>query len=218
MIACAKPVPDPAATQAAPPWQAAFLELLPAIQSYARCAFRNWPYQARRDALDEVTANALVAFTRLVALGKSDLAYATPLARFAVKQVREGRQVGCRLRVRDVMSPYAQRQKGFQLQRLDHFEPIENAWLEVLVEDKRATPAEMAACRIDFAAWLSMLPRRYRQIARLLATSETTGAVARRFGVSSARISQIRGELRTAWNEFQGEGPDTTISRAVAAA
>jgi hypothetical protein len=32
------------------------------------------------------------------------------------------------------------------------------------VEDKRATPADIAACRIDFVSWLKLLPGQRRQI------------------------------------------------------
>jgi hypothetical protein len=63
----------------------------------------------------------------------------------------------------------------------------------------------MAASRIDFAAWLGMLSARRRKIAQVLAMGESTSAVARRFRVSPARISQIRRELHQIWQRFQGE-------------
>ena len=42
-------------------------------------------------------------------------------------------------------------------------------------------------------------------IAKLLAKGETTGAAARKFGLSAGRISQLRQELAESWVEFQGE-------------
>ena len=106
------------------------------------------------------------------------------------------------------MSPYCQRQKGVVVERLDHFDPEENAWQEILVEDRLAGPAEVAATRLDFDGWMHSLPKRLRKIANVLSTSETTNAVARRFHVSDGRISQIRRELYNAWRRFIGEAPN----------
>jgi hypothetical protein len=131
-----------------------------------------------------------------------------------VAQVRVGRRVGSRLRIGDVLSNYAQHQKGFQVERLDHFDGEENCWQEIVVEDKRATPAEIAACRIDFAEWIGRLPYRQRKIALTLAAGETTKAAAMKFAVTPARISQLRRELQTSWLVFHGELPVATAVTA----
>jgi DNA-binding NarL/FixJ family response regulator len=70
---------------------------------------------------------------------------------------------------------------------------------------KRATPAEVAACRIDFAEWLRRLTARLRKIALALASGETTKGAAEQFGLSPARISQLREWLKKSWEEFQGD-------------
>jgi hypothetical protein len=106
------------------------------------------------------------------------------------------------------MSGYAQNCKGFQVERLDYFDDEENCWQEVVVEDKRATPAEIAACRIDFASWLRLLPSRRRKIALVLAGGETTNATAKKFGLTAARISQLRQWLKESWDAFQGGGTE----------
>ena len=79
-------------------------------------------------------------------------------------------------------------------------------WQEVLVEDRRASgPAEIAACRIDSSAWLASLPDRNRDIAeQLLATSESTTAAARQFGLTAGRVSQLRRELQTRLGGLRG--------------
>ena len=83
----------------------------------------------------------------------------------------------------------------------------------MLVEDKHAGPAEVAAIvRIDFATWLRFLPRRLRKIATFLANGETTTAAAKRFRVSQGRISQIRKELFLAWHRFQGDEPAVAVA------
>ncbi len=91
------------------------------------------------------------------------------------------------------------------MQRLDHFDRQQDGWLEVLIEDRRAGPAETAASRIDFPAWLKTLSNRNRRIAWKLALGGAAGHVARRFGISDARISQLRRELERSWRAFHGE-------------
>ena len=109
------------------------------------------------------------------------------------------------MNIRDVSGRHCQVNKGIRVGRLDHYDTETDEWKEVLVEDRRAGPAETACCRIDFADWLTSLSRRYRRIATTLAQGESTGATAKRFKVSSGRMSQIRRELRESWEEFQGE-------------
>ena len=186
-------------------WRPAFLAMLPVIETHARCTFRRLDPEAREEAVQEVIANACCAFARLAQRGKIALAYPTVLARYGVAQVKDGRKVGGHLNVRDVSSAYAQRRKGIVVERLDHFDDEENAWCELLVEDHRTGPAEVAATRLDFAAWLRILPGRLRRIAQTLATGETTTATAKRFNVSPGRISQLRKELFRVWQTFQGE-------------
>ena len=87
--------------------QEKFLSLLPRIRQQAVFAFRNLRAEAREELTEEVIANAFRAFAQLVRQGKVALAYPTPLAQFAIRQVRAGRRVGGRLNVHDIMSPHA---------------------------------------------------------------------------------------------------------------
>jgi hypothetical protein len=184
-------------------WQQQFLAMLPAIVTHATISFRSLSADAKEDLVHEVVCNCLVAFARLVKLGKADLAYPSVLARYAVAQVRQGRRVGCKLNVNDVLSEYAQRCKGFAVESLDVFDDKKGGWREVLVEDRTATPADVAASRIDFEAWLRRLSRPQRRVAKVLAMGERTTTAAKRLGLSPARIRQLRGELRQSWAEFQ---------------
>jgi hypothetical protein len=197
-----------------PAWHARFLAMLPAIRRTAEINFRKVRPELRNELIQEVIANSLVAYARLANLGKEDLAFPSALARFAVAQTRAGRRVGSSLRIRDIMSSYAQHQNGFHVERLDQFDPVEEEWQEILVEDRRATPADVAASRIDFAQWLREMPCRFRRIAKCLATGESTFAAARRFALSPARISQLRNEFRKSWLVFQGELPGATAGAA----
>jgi hypothetical protein len=74
-----------------------------------------------------------------------------------------------------------------------------------LAENKRTTPADLAAFKIDFGAWLPSLPGRTRRMAEDLAMGERTGDVARKHGVSPSRVSQLRRELQRSWEEFVGD-------------
>jgi len=188
-----------------PAWHQAFMALLPRICHYARFAFRRLNPEAKQEAIQSVVAGALAAYVRLVQLGKANIAYATPLAMYAIRQYRDGRRLGSRLNVRDISSPYAQKMKNLVLQRLDKYDRTEEVWEEILIPDQTCTPAELAATRIDFPIWLRTLKPRNRRIAMKLAAGETTSRVAQMFQLSEGRVSQLRKALKAAWKEFQGE-------------
>ena len=75
------------------------------------------------------------------------------------------------------------------------------------IPDRTCTPADLAASRIDFPAWLCTLSRRDRKVAQFLAFGNRTGDAARRFGVYESRISQLRKELAASWHRFVGDEP-----------
>ncbi len=201
MIARPRPVRRPTASACC----AKFLTLLPAIRDQARFACRGEDPERRQEFVAEVIANCWVAFVRLVERGLITVVYPTPLAQYAIKQVRDGRRVGAALNVRDVSSQYAQRVKHFTLSRLDRYDAENDEWREILIEDRRSTPAQTAAARIDIAQWFASLPRKKRRIAQTLATGEPTKSAARKFCVSAGRISQLRREFMDSWAGFQGE-------------
>ena len=108
--------------QSVPACHERFLEMLPQIREQARMAFRFARPEVREDLITEVIANAFVAFARLAERGKVELAYPTPLAQYAIRQVRAGRRVGTKLNVRDVSSRYSQRVKSFTVEQLGEFD------------------------------------------------------------------------------------------------
>jgi DNA-binding NarL/FixJ family response regulator len=75
----------------------------------------------------------------------------------------------------------------------------------LIVEDRRTSPAQTAAMRLDFEAWLSQMPSRRRRIAECLAQGEQTRDVAKQFRISAGRISQLREQFRRSWERFQAE-------------
>ena len=202
MIAVAKPIRR---EKSPPAWHCGFLAMLPQIRTQARVAFRAAKQEAKEELITEVVANAFCAYARLVERGKADLAYATPLAMFAICQVRAGRRVGAKLTVRDISSPRAQMIKGITLERIDKFNREEGEWREVLIEDRKAGPAETAAARIDVPAWFRSLTCRDRRIAQALARGESTREVAKMFGLTAGRVSQLRQEFKQSWDAFHGD-------------
>ena len=189
----------------APRWHKAFLAMLPAIVTHAKYAFRHSRGEDYQDRIQETVANALVAFLALVRRGKASIAYPSVLARYAVAQINDGRRVGNRLNVREVLSRYAQKHKGFKVERLDrHDKDDDNTWCEILIEDKTAGPAQTAMARIDVDAWFKSLPRRDRKIAQYLSLGNRTSDAADKFDVSEGRVSQLRRELADSWQKFTG--------------
>jgi hypothetical protein len=184
------------------------LKLLPAIRRHACVCFRHLPAAAREDAIAEVLADAVLAYARLESLGKTDLAYPTVLARYAIGRYREGRRVGSQSNGNDVMSGRCLRRNGVVVQSLHRRDHRTCTWREILVEDRHSTPAQIAATRLDFADWLKTLSQRDRRLAEALALGETTRRVARMFRISAARVSQLRRELCANWRRFVGELTD----------
>ena len=206
------PLKRPRSQASVSAWHAGFLAMLPTIYSYARGAFTHLNPEARQDMIQEVIANALVAYVRLYQQGRVALAYPTVLAKYGISQVRDGRRVGAKLNIKDPLSRYCQKRKGVVVERLDKFDDEENAWQEAVVQDTRTAPVpDIVSFRVDFADWLASLCRRDRRIAESLAIGNRTSDVAERFELSEGRISQLRREMASSWKSFTGEAtaPDS---------
>ena len=179
-----------------------FMDMMPTIYDQVRFAFRHELPERRQEMIAEAIANCWVSFVKLVERDLQDVIYATPLAQFAIRQVYSGRKVGGTLNRNDITSEYAQRLKQITVERLTRYNKRKCMWLEMLVEDRKAGPADTAAARIDFGDWLRTLGGRRRRIAETLAKGETTSVAATKFKVSQGRISQLRRELQGDWERF----------------
>jgi hypothetical protein len=84
-----------------------------------------------------------------------------------------------------------------------------NVLSDALTDNSVTPPPDAAAFRIDFPRWLDGLPDRDRQLVERLMVGERTLAMARRFHVSPARISQLRRELCQDYSRFHGECPES---------
>lgn len=189
-------------------WQQDFMTILPAITTHAKIKFRGLPAEQREEAIQEAIAAACANYQQLAVSGQLHVAYPSTLADFAVRHVCQGRHVGgCQDRAKDVLSPKAQRRHGFQVASYHDQHPAGRgvSWRNMLIATRRESIPDVAAMRVDFAVWLKTLARRDRRIILALVAGERPSALADRFGVSNARISQLRRRYEREWHVFQGD-------------
>ena len=180
----------------------AFLKLVPAIRKHAHISFRHLRTHEREEAIAEVLCHAYLTYRRLAERGKLDLMYATPLARYGVARVCAGRYAASRLTSKDVYARQAQRHAGFRVVSLESNDPGSGLWAEILADDTLTPVPDQVAFRLEFGSWLADLKRRDRKLVRFLAAGNTPSEAAGRFGISRARVSQLRRELRMGWESF----------------
>jgi DNA-directed RNA polymerase specialized sigma24 family protein len=185
----------------------AFLEILPRVQRHALFQFRavRDPHR-REDLTQEVLAYCLKWARLLWGRGRDVRRFPAALAAYAVLSVRSGRRLCGRCKSKDALSEYAQARFGFACGRLPAWDAAGSAALqEALADNTRSPVGEQVAFRLDIPAWLGTLSARNRRIVGRLLLGESTKRVARRFGVSPGRVSQLRREFRAAWRRFTEE-------------
>jgi hypothetical protein len=200
-------------TRQQPEAHADFLALQPIVERHARIAFRHLPFFEREDAACEAVAAAFVSFVRLKSRGKDPVRdFPSSMATYAVLHVFAGRRAGGHASTTDVMSRQAQRKHGFQVESLSgscrerkpgpldlgHGDAIGDA----LRDNSRTPPDEQAAFRIDFASWLAALGPKDREIIHDLVVGERAEDVAKKFQITSGRISQKRRRFRDDWLSY----------------
>src|SRR5262249_55667420 len=110
-----------------------------------------------------------------------------------------------RERARDALSPSAQRQHQIKVERLPDFSTLGgNPLAEALVDNRKSPPPEQAAFRLDFPAWLMTRSERDRRLAEELMLGERTLDLSTKFGLSPARVSQLRRDFHQDWERFCG--------------
>ena len=181
-------------------WQSAFVAMLPEIEQKLRLAFCRLDPDAREDAIEESVVHSLLAYVRLHEQGRAEVATASSLAWYSSRHVRRGRPAGGRMNGKEPLSRYGQISNGIEV------EPLTSKWIDAMVEDKRATVADQVAAKMDVSAWFSTLTKRMKEIAKDLAYGFSTSEVAKKYGVTAGRISQLRRTLEESWAAFQGEG------------
>lgn len=195
--------------------QAGFLALLPRIQLHAQVFFRHLKCAHKKaDAIAETIALAWLWYLRLARRGKDASRFVTVLAAFAARATRSGRRLCGQERAKDAMSSLAQRRHGFAVGKLPDVSTLDgNPWDEALIDNTQSAIIDQVCFRCDFPAWRGTRTDRDRRLIDELLCGERTQDVARKYGLSSSRISQLRRELHADWLTFCDELPaDTTVA------
>jgi hypothetical protein len=184
--------------------QARFLSIKQRIVLHARIFFRHIACPARRaDAIAETVGLAWTWFRRLAERGKDATKFASVLASYAARAVKSGRRVCGQLKARDVLSERAQQRHHFSVSKLPDCSTLSsNPLSEALQDNTRTEVPEQVAFRLDFPAWLRTRNDRDRRLIRAMMHGERTMDLARRFGTSASRISQLRRAYHDDWQRF----------------
>ena len=186
-------------------WQSSFVTMLPEIQQRLRRAFCRLDPASRDEAVGEGVLHALVAYSRLYEKKREHVATPSSFAFYSARAVRRGRPAAGRMNGKDVLNRYAQVGHGIQVDR------SQGEWIDILVEDRRASVPDQVAAKLDFASWFATLTKRMKEIATDLAFGWSTAEVARKYGVTAGRISQLRRTLEESWAAFQQVGTPTLV-------
>jgi hypothetical protein len=196
--------------------------VLPRLQVHGRVYFRHLRRADRREeAVAEMVGLAWRWFVQLAQRGKDATRFVSTLAGYAARAVNSGRRVCGQERLKDVLSPLAQRRHCFRVEPLPAaaVTPYQSRYgsprgqqhqdaFEERLQDNTITPVpDQVQFRIDFPTWLATLTGRERRLIRAMAQGERTSDLSHQFQVSPARISQLRREFRQGWSRFCGDSP-----------
>ncbi len=180
-----------------------FLALLPRIVRHAKVTFRHVRcWHTKEDKIQEVRSLCWKWVRWLDKVGKKWWCFVSRLADFACRQVKSGRKVAG-MTVKDVMCEIAQQRHGFYVGKLPDFSTeSSNPLSEALIDNTVSPVPEQVAFRLDFPTWRGSYEPRRRRIIDALALGHRTKDVARQFKISEGRVSQLRGEFMTDWQQF----------------
>jgi hypothetical protein len=184
-----------------------FLAILPRIERHGRICFRDVRCPHRKEeALQEMRALAWRWFVRLIRKGKDPAKFPSALAVFAARRIRSGRLLAHHERTRDAMSPRAQRMHSFTVERLQRDSSLSGTpYAEALRDNSLTPPPDQAAFRHDFPAWRRTRSERDRRIIDALMVGDRGLDIARRHGLTPARVSQLRRDFYADWARYCGD-------------
>lgn len=204
--------------------QSEFQALMPGFERHFNYTFRELKGDRKEEAIAEAMAAAWNGFCHAKAAGKEPSEFPAAIAGFAARRVRCRRPAFGEWSSKDAMSLSAQQRRGFKVVSYDQIttadikhplrrEKSSHWWMDALVDSRRTSVPRQVVFHIDFANWLKTLSNRHRAVLREFAKEATTTEVARKFGVSMARVSQYRRELEASWNEFNAGIPPSSRHR-----
>src|SRR3954467_3962943 len=202
------------------PLHAAFLALLPKLQTHATIYFRDVRCpDTKADKLAECQALAWKWYVRLHEQGKDINQFLMAFIFLVARAVKSGRRACGTERAEDVMSPVAQRRHSFTLEALPSstrrsFEALYglvngqqdiDAYEERLRDNTVTPPPDAAAFRIDWAHFLSKRSERDRRLAHFLSLGHRAKVAAKKFKLSQGRVTQLRQQWCKESSTWAGE-------------
>jgi hypothetical protein len=195
----------------------AFLAILPRIELHGQIYFRHLRCpQSKEDAIQEMRSLAWKWLLRLTRKGKDVNDFPVTFVHLLARAVASGRRLGGMPKAKDVLNPATQKRHGFRVESLDsstrsslerlyaapHGQELQDAFEERLCDNTRTEVPEQVGFRIDFPAWVTSRAERDRRIVGDLMAGERTLDVARKYGLSPGRVSQLRSEFHEDWLRF----------------
>ncbi len=183
-----------------------FERALPRLERHARIYFRSvrCPHK-RADYIAEALALSWAWWLRLRRRGKRPECFIRALAAYAARAAGSGRRVCGHERSQEVLSPVAQRRHGFRVGTFPSYSTRSGTELTEALCENTATPVPEQVCfRLDFPAWLLGYGDRHRRMIQRMMRGERTLALAAQFGLSPARVSQLRRAFKEDWTRFTG--------------
>jgi hypothetical protein len=188
---------------------AGFLSLLPRIELHGRVYFRGIESaELQEELIAEMVALCWQWFLRLLQQGKDPHQFPSALATYAARAVHSGRKLCGQEPAKEVLSPLAQARHGFVVASLPDGSSLAGDVFAEALRDNTLTPVVEQVCfRLDFPAWRATWSERDRRVIDDLMRGERTGDLARKYGLSPARVSQLRREFFADWCRFcDGDG------------
>jgi hypothetical protein len=186
--------------------------VMPKVMRHAEVYFRK--HRHDQDTLEELAqASVCIAWKWYLVLklkGEKDPdAFVSVLATRACQAVKNGRTVSGQERFSSVHNRMTQYREGFVVGRLPEHEArsYDDELLRAM-QDREAGPADLVACALDTAAWLSHLDERKRSMALDMMAGQSTSELADKYGITAGAISQMRRKLVEDYTRFVGTEHD----------
>jgi hypothetical protein len=215
----------PSTSPSSEPLRTGFLALLPKLRTHALIYFRDVACpDTRADKVAETVALAWAWYRRLHKRGKDVARFPMAFVFLVARAVKCGRRLCGQEKRNDVLSLAAQQCRGFRVQSLPsstrasvdslysspHGQDAQDAY-EELLRDNRQTPVpDQVAFRLDLPCFLRSLSERDRRLAAFLALGHSATRAAAAFGMSPARVTQLRQGWCRQWRRCQDEDPFPT--------
>ena len=185
-------------TPSVPSFDSLYKKMLPHFRYYAR-RFSRCKSIDREDVIQDLMGIALQMYTSQVRRGKE--VFYSPLVRYAIKRFQEGRRFATGQNSTDILSEHTQMLGRSTVRLFGEYEGKPGSW-DFGHYNRNHNPAEAVQWKIDFEDWLQRQTPRDQKIIDDLSYGETTGTVARKYGVSDGLISQYRKRYFKSWNAF----------------